>query len=89
MAAFRTTIRLGCLTAHNTLQSRIALDTPPTQKPTPRLRRKKIENFFDYGRTLFQTLMRSQVNRHQESGDWHRTVCIKTLGVGTTEFDLD
>ena len=33
--------------------------------------------------------MRSQVNRHLESGDWHRTVCIKTLGVGTTEFDLD
>ena len=33
--------------------------------------------------------MRSQVNRHLESGDWHRTVYIKTLGVGTTEFDLD
>ena len=33
--------------------------------------------------------MRSQVNRHLESGDWHRTVCIKKLGVGTTEFDLD
>ena len=33
--------------------------------------------------------MRSQVNRHLESCDWHRTVCIKTLGVGTTEFDLD
>ena len=33
--------------------------------------------------------MRSQVNRHLESCDWHRTVCIKTLGVGTTKFDLD
>ena len=33
--------------------------------------------------------MRSQVNRQQESGDWYRTVYIKTLGAGTTEFDLD
>tara|TARA_Y100001934_G_scaffold190864_1_gene224935 strand:- start:72 stop:332 length:261 start_codon:yes stop_codon:yes gene_type:complete len=33
--------------------------------------------------------MRSQDNCHLESGDWHRTVYIKTLGVGTTEFDLD
>lgn len=41
------------------------------------------------GWTLFQTLMRSQDNRHLESGDWHRTVHIKTLGVGTTEFNLD
>ena len=41
------------------------------------------------GWTLFQTLMRSQGNLHLESGDWHRTVYIKTLGVDTTEFDLD
>ena len=33
--------------------------------------------------------MRSQVNRQQESVDWHRTVYVKTLGEGTTEFDLD
>ena len=33
--------------------------------------------------------MRSEINRHLESGDWHRTVCIKTLSVGTTEFDLN
>ena len=33
--------------------------------------------------------MPSQVNRHLENGDWHRKVCIKTLGVGTTEFDFD
>ena len=43
MAACRTTIRLGCLTAHNTLQSRIALDTPPTQKPTPRLSGRRLK----------------------------------------------
>ena len=52
-------------------------------------KREKIENFFDYGWALIQTLMRSQDNRHLESGDWHRTVYINTLGVGTTEFDLD
>ena len=28
-------------------------------------------------------------NCHLKSGDWHLTVCINTLGVGTTEFDLD
>ena len=43
MAACRTTIRFGCLTAHNTLQSRIALDTPPTQKPTPRLSGRRLK----------------------------------------------
>lgn len=52
-------------------------------------KREKIENFFDYGGALIRTLMRSQDNRHLESGDWHRTVYINTLGVGTTEFDLD
>ena len=52
-------------------------------------KREKIENFFVYGLTLIQTLMRSQENRHLESGDWHRTVYINTLGVDTTEFDLD
>ena len=43
MAACRTTIRFGCLTAHNTLQSRIALDTPLTQKPTPRLSGRRLK----------------------------------------------
>ena len=52
-------------------------------------KREKIENFFVYGWKLIQTLMRSQDNRHLESGDWHRAVYINTLGVGTTEFDLD
>mgnify|MGYP004271859819 CR=1 FL=1 len=52
-------------------------------------KREKIENFFDCGWSLIQTLMRSQDNRHLESGDWHRTVFIETLGVGTTKFDLD
>ena len=35
-----------------------------TPKAYAEAKREKIENFFDYGWTLFQTLMRSQVNRH-------------------------
>ena len=53
---------------------RIALDTPPPKKAYAEAKREKIENFFDYGWTLFQTFMRSQVNRQKESGDWNRTV---------------
>jgi NTE family protein len=52
-------------------------------------KREKIENFFVYGWKLIQTLMRSQDNRHLESGDWHRTVYINTLGVDKTEFEFD
>lgn len=68
------------LTAQNTLQSRIALDTPPPPKAYSEAKREKIENFFDYGWTLFQTLKSSQVNRHLESGDWHRTCTSKHPG---------
>ena len=35
------------LTAKNTLQSRIALDTPPPPKAYSEAKREKIENFFD------------------------------------------
>jgi len=59
-----------------------------TPKAYAEAKREKIENFFDYGWTLIQTLMRSQDNRHLESGDWHLTLYIETLGVGITEFDL-
>ena len=45
-------------------------------------KREKIENFFVYGLTLIQTLMRSQENRHLESGDWHRTVCTQNTRRG-------
>ena len=33
--------------------------------------------------------MRLQDNRYLENGDWHRTIYINTLSVGTNEFDLD
>ena len=52
-------------------------------------KRERIDDFFDYGWALIQTLMGAQDSRHLQSGDWHRTVYINTLGVGTTDFDLD
>ena len=47
MAGCWKTIRFDCLTAHNTLLSRIALDTPPPPKAYSEAKREKIENFFD------------------------------------------
>ena len=64
MAAGWKTIRFGCLTAHNTLQAESPSTHHPPKKAYAEAKREKIENFFDYGWTLFQTLMRSQVNRH-------------------------
>lgn len=52
-------------------------------------KREKIDDFFDYGWALIRTLMGAQDSRHLQSGDWHRTVYINTLGVSTTDFDLD
>ncbi|RZB33707.1 MAG: hypothetical protein SRB2_03818 [Desulfobacteraceae bacterium Eth-SRB2] len=34
------------------------------------------------------TIIESQGNTHMHSDDWHRTIYIDTLGVGTTDFDL-
>ena len=52
-------------------------------------KREPIDDFFDYGWALIRTLMGAQDSRHLQSGDWHRTVYINTLGVGSTDFDLD
>jgi NTE family protein len=52
-------------------------------------KREKIDDFFDYGWALIRTLMGAQDSRHLQSSDWHRTVYINTLGVSTTDFDLD
>lgn len=49
---------------------------------------RKIDDFFDYAWALIETVMNSQDSYHLESGDWHRTVYIDTLGVGTTDFGL-
>jgi NTE family protein len=50
--------------------------------------REKIDDFFDYALALIRTIMEAQGNQHLHSDDWHRTVYIDTLGVGTTDFDL-
>lgn len=47
-----------------------------------------INDFFDYAWSLVDTILESQQNQHLHSDDWHRTVYIDTLGVGTTDFDL-
>lgn len=47
-----------------------------------------IDNLLDYTTHLVGTLMDSQDNQHLHSDDWHRTIYIDSLGVGTTDFDI-
>jgi len=49
----------------------------------------EIDNFLDYTMQLVQTILAVQDSRHLHADDWHRTVYIDTLGVGTTDFDLN
>ena len=48
----------------------------------------KVDDFFDYVGALFKAILNVQENQHLHSDDWHRTVYINTIGVGTTDFDL-
>lgn len=48
----------------------------------------QIEHFLDYTMQLVKTVLAVQDSQHLHGDDWHRTVYIDTLGVGTTEFDL-
>lgn len=50
--------------------------------------RHEIENFLDYTMQLIKTVLAVQDSQHLHDDDWHRTVYIDTLGVGTTDFDL-
>ncbi len=50
---------------------------------------KQIRNFTGYARALISSLMSVQENQHLHSDDWHRTVYISTLDIGTTDFDLN
>jgi NTE family protein len=50
---------------------------------------QKINNFANYATALVKTMLESQNNSHLHSDDWQRTIYIDTLGVGTTEFNLD
>ena len=49
----------------------------------------KIDDFFAYTWGLIETILDAQTNQHLHSDDWHRTIYIDTLGVKTTQFDLD
>ncbi|MFP3947772.1 MAG: patatin-like phospholipase family protein [Longimicrobiales bacterium] len=51
--------------------------------------RRVIGDFFDYAGGLVGTLLNVQQSIHLHSDDWHRTIYIDTLDVGTTDFDLD
>ena len=48
----------------------------------------EINHFLDYTIQLIQTVLAVQDSQHLHDDDWHRTVYIDTLGVGTTDFDL-
>jgi len=50
---------------------------------------KKIDDLFDYAQALVETIIGSQESRHLHGDDWQRTVYIDTLGVKTTDFNLD
>ncbi len=50
---------------------------------------KTISGFRDYLGALVKTIMDAQGNQHLHTDDWHRTIYIDTLGIGTTEFDLE
>jgi NTE family protein len=49
---------------------------------------RKIKDFFDYVAALVESILNAQNNQRLHSDDWHRTVYINTLGVGTTGFDI-
>jgi NTE family protein len=47
-----------------------------------------IGDFFDYCWALIETVLNAQESQHLHSDDWHRTIYIDTVGVGTTDFGL-
>jgi NTE family protein len=51
--------------------------------------RQPIDDFFDYTFALLKSIMNVQNNQHLHSDDWHRTVYINTLDVGTVDFGLE
>jgi len=48
-----------------------------------------IHDFFSYAWALIETVLESQASQHLHSDDWQRTIYIDTLGVKTTDFELD
>lgn len=47
-----------------------------------------IEHFLDYTIQLIKTVLAVQDSQHLHEDDWHRTVYVDTLGIGSTDFDL-
>lgn len=52
-------------------------------------RHNEIDHFLDYTMQLINTVLAVQDSQHLHDDDWHRTVYIDSLGVGTTDFDLN
>ena len=50
--------------------------------------RAEVKDFFDYAKALLGAILNVQNNFHLKSDDWHRTVYVDTLDVGTTDFSL-
>ncbi|MBI4133573.1 patatin-like phospholipase family protein [Candidatus Uhrbacteria bacterium] len=48
----------------------------------------KIDSLVSYGVRLIESFYSIQDDQHLHSDDWHRTIYIDTLGVGTTDFGL-
>ncbi len=48
-----------------------------------------IDNFLDYTMQLLKTVLAAQDSNHLHEDDWHRTVYIDSMGIKTTEFDLN
>lgn len=49
---------------------------------------REIDDFFGYSKALLKTALNVQEAMHLHSDDWHRTIYIDTLGIGSTDFDL-
>jgi NTE family protein len=49
----------------------------------------QINKFPEYVKELIKTMLDVQNNVHLHSDDWQRTIYIDTLGVSTTDFDID
>lgn len=50
---------------------------------------RHISDFFCYTLALLETTLNIQESMHLHSDDWQRTIYLDTLGVGTTDFDID
>lgn len=50
---------------------------------------KDISNFAEFAISVVETIYNNQSNNHLHTDDWHRTIYIDSLGIKTTEFDLD